>query len=99
MEDNAQTQGHDVVVVPVVVVHPEIHHVLTVCGFANENQRTHIINNEGFQSVVDFGLLDGEKDVLEMVKQPFGGSYRCGRSCVCGNYPGKETSGALLLGS
>ncbi len=29
---------------------------------------TQIINNEGFQSLVDFGVLDDDKDILEMVK-------------------------------
>jgi hypothetical protein len=29
---------------------------------------TQIVNNEGFKSLVDFGALDDDKDVLEMVK-------------------------------
>jgi hypothetical protein len=72
MEDITQAQGQDVAVVPVVVVHLDIHHVLTVCGFANKNQHTHIINNEDFQLVADFGLLDGEKDMFEMVRHLVG---------------------------
>jgi hypothetical protein len=40
--------------------------------FCKENQCTHIINNEGFQLVVDFGLLDGEKDMFEMVRHLVG---------------------------
>jgi hypothetical protein len=50
----------------VVVVHPDIHMVLAVCGFANVVDRMSIINNEGFQSIVDFGILE-DKDVFEMV--------------------------------
>jgi hypothetical protein len=50
-----------------VVVHPDIHMVLTVCGFANVADHTLIINNEGFQSIVGFGVLE-DKDVFEMVK-------------------------------
>jgi hypothetical protein len=48
------------VVVLVVVVHPDIHLVLAVCD-------TSIINNEGFQSIVDFGILE-DKDMFEMFK-------------------------------
>jgi hypothetical protein len=56
------------VVVPAVVVHPDIHAVLVICGYANVVDHTSIINNEGFQSIVDFGLLE-DKDVFEMVKR------------------------------
>jgi hypothetical protein len=55
------------VFVPAAVVHPDIHAVLTVCGFANVADHTSIINNEGFQLIVDFGVLE-DKDVFEMVK-------------------------------
>jgi hypothetical protein len=55
------------VFVPAVVVHPDIHEVLTVCGFVNVADHTSIINNEGFQLVADFGILE-DKDVFEMVK-------------------------------
>jgi hypothetical protein len=55
------------VVVPAVVAHPDIHAVLAVCGFANVMDYMSIINNEGFQSIVDFGILE-DKDVFEMVK-------------------------------
>jgi hypothetical protein len=46
------------VVAPVVVAHPDIHAVLAICGFANVVDRTLIINNEGFQSIADFGVLE-----------------------------------------
>jgi hypothetical protein len=36
------------VVTPAVVVHPDVHAVLAICGFANVVDRTSIINNEGF---------------------------------------------------
>jgi hypothetical protein len=56
------------VVVPAVVAHPDIHAVLAICGFANVMDRTSIINNEGFQSIADFGVLE-DKDVFKMVKR------------------------------
>jgi hypothetical protein len=49
------------------VAHPDIHAVLAICGFANVVDCTLIINNEGFQSIADFGILE-DKDVFEMVK-------------------------------
>jgi hypothetical protein len=55
------------VFVPAVVVHPDIHEVLTVSGFVNVADHTLIINNEGFQSIADFGILE-DKDVFEMMK-------------------------------
>jgi hypothetical protein len=55
------------VVVPAVVAHPDIHAVLAICGFSNVMDRTSIINNEGFQLIADFGILE-DKDVFEMVK-------------------------------
>jgi hypothetical protein len=55
------------VVVPAVVAHPDIHTVLAVCGFANVADCTSIINNEGFQLIADFGILE-DKDMFEMVK-------------------------------
>jgi hypothetical protein len=56
------------VVVLAVVVHPDIHAVLAICGFANVVDHTSIINKEGFQSIADFGVLQ-DKDVFEMVKR------------------------------
>jgi hypothetical protein len=55
------------VVAPVVMAHPDIHAVLAICGFANVMDHTLIINNEGFQLIVDFGILK-DKEVFEMVK-------------------------------
>jgi hypothetical protein len=55
------------VVVPAVVAHPDIHAVLVICGFANVMDHTSSINNEGFQSIADFGILE-DMDVFEMVK-------------------------------
>jgi hypothetical protein len=56
------------VVVPAVVTHPDIHAVLAICGFSNVMDRTSIINNEGFQLIADFGVLE-DKDVFEMVNR------------------------------
>jgi hypothetical protein len=56
------------VVAPAVVVHPDIHVVLAVCGFANVMDHTSIINNEDFQLNADVGILE-DKDVFEMVKR------------------------------
>jgi hypothetical protein len=55
------------VFVPAVVAHPDIHMVLAVCGFANVADCMSIINNEGFQLIADFGILE-DKDMFEMVK-------------------------------
>jgi hypothetical protein len=55
------------VVVPVVVAYPDIHGVLANCGFANVMDCMSIVNNEGFQSIVDFGVLE-DKDMFEVVK-------------------------------
>jgi hypothetical protein len=55
------------VVAPVVMVHPDIHAVLAICGFANVVDCMLIINSEGFQSIADFGILE-DKEVFEMVK-------------------------------
>jgi hypothetical protein len=50
------------------ILNTDIHAVLTVCCFTDVSSHTHIINNVGFQSLMDFGLLDSDKDVFEMVK-------------------------------
>jgi hypothetical protein len=55
------------VVVLVVVAHPDIHVVLAVCGFANVADHMSIINNEAFQLIVDFGILE-DKDMFGMLK-------------------------------
>ena len=54
-------------VVLAVVPNADIHAVLTICSIATKVHRTSIIVNEGFMSLVDFGLLS-EKDVYVMVK-------------------------------
>jgi hypothetical protein len=82
------------VVVPAVVAHPDIHAVLATCGFANVMDHMSIINNEGFQSIVHFGILE-DKDVFEMVKRL--GSH--GRSCKRWSDSGKEIASSLLLGT
>jgi hypothetical protein len=41
---------------------------LAICGFANVVDHMCIINNEGFQLIADFGVLE-DKDVFEMVKR------------------------------
>ncbi len=51
------------VVVPVVVVNPDIHMILAVCCFANVTDCMSIINNEGFQLIVDFGILEDKECV------------------------------------
>ncbi len=61
----------DVVNPPVVEVpipNADIHGLLTVSGFTEIGTCIWIINNEGFQSLLDFGVLDDDKDMLEMVK-------------------------------
>jgi hypothetical protein len=55
------------VVALAVVAHPDIHAVLAICGFANVVDCTLIINNEGFQSIADFGILE-DNDVFEMAE-------------------------------
>jgi hypothetical protein len=55
------------VVAPAVVAHPDIHAVLAIFGFTNVMDCMSIINNEGFQLIADFGILE-DKDVFEMVK-------------------------------
>jgi hypothetical protein len=50
-----------------LILNADIHAVLTVCGFMDVGTHTWIINNEGFQSLMDFGVLDDDKDVLEML--------------------------------
>jgi hypothetical protein len=76
----------------------DIHVVLTVCGFMDVGTSTQIINNEGSQSLMDFGELDDVKDACVGNGKAFGKLYGDGRLCVCGNHSAKETSGSLLLG-
>jgi hypothetical protein len=65
------------VVVLLVVAHPDIHMVLTVCGFANVVDHMLINNNEGFQLIADFGILE-YKDVFEMVMHLVGHTVAAG---------------------
>jgi hypothetical protein len=78
-------------------IHSKIVMFSTVCGFANVADCTSIINNEGFQSTVDFGILE-DKDMFEMVKCLGGHSYNCGRSCKHWSNSGEEIASSLLLG-
>jgi hypothetical protein len=55
-------------VVAALIPNADIHAVLTVCGFMDVATCTRIINNEGFQSLADFGVLHDDKNVLEMAK-------------------------------
>ena len=60
----------------------DIHAALTVCSFNDAGIHNRTINNEGFQSLADFGILDSDKDVLEMVKH-LGSRTEAARSCFC----------------
>jgi hypothetical protein len=66
------------VVALAVVAHPDIHAVLAICGFANVMDCTLIINNEDFQLIADFGILE-DKDMFEMVKRLGNGTVAAGR--------------------
>jgi hypothetical protein len=56
-----------------------------------------IINNEGFQSIADFGVLE-DKDVFEMVKCLGGHTVAAGCVNVFSN-SGEEIACSLLLGT
>ena len=47
----------------------EVHLVLDQCGIHTQQVRNRIINNEGFGSLEDIGLLEGDSDVTEMAKR------------------------------
>ena len=47
----------------------EIHDVLQVCGISECVACTRLIDNEGFNSREDFGVMDGDTDMLEMAKR------------------------------
>jgi hypothetical protein len=76
------------------VAHPDIHAVLTVCGFGNVVDHMSSINNEVFQSIADFGILE-DKDVFEMVKS------LGGHMVVAGSWSNssEEVASSLLLGT
>jgi hypothetical protein len=66
-------------VVPVVVPNVDIHAVLLICSIATEVHCTSIIVNEGFTSLINFGLLS-KKDVYEMVTRM--GSCTAAAGCI-----------------
>jgi hypothetical protein len=68
-------------VVPAVVPNADIHAVLAICSIATKAHRTSIIDNEGFTSLADFGLLS-KKDVYEMVKRMGSRTAAAGRVYV-----------------
>jgi len=47
----------------------ELRDVLETCGVAVAADRNTIINREGFTSIADLGILDGDSDVTEMAKR------------------------------
>ena len=55
-------------VVETLIPNVDIHAVMTAFGFMDVSTCTWIIINESFQSLPDFGVLDDDKDMLEMVK-------------------------------
>ena len=44
----------------------EIHYVLQFWGIPERVACTRLIDNEGFNSLKDFGVMDGDKDVQDM---------------------------------
>ena len=47
----------------------EVDAVLDVCGIGDAVQRLRIVQNEGFGTLADFGLMDGDHDVVDMAKR------------------------------
>ena len=47
----------------------DIQMVLTVCGIGPQATLTLIMDNEGFIDLADLGVMEGDKDVLEMAKR------------------------------
>jgi len=47
----------------------ELHDVLETCGVAGAADQNTIINREGFTSIADLSILDGDSDVTEMAKR------------------------------
>ena len=45
-----------------------LQNVLETCDIAPAVTHTHLINNKGLTSIANLGLLDGDNDMLEMVK-------------------------------
>jgi hypothetical protein len=50
----------------------ELNMVFEICGIVDAGTCTNIINQEGFTSLVDLGVLETDMDVLEMAKTVFG---------------------------
>ena len=49
-------------------VNLDIQAVLTVCGI-DQPDSARIMNNEGFNDLEDLGVMEGDKDVIEMAKR------------------------------
>ena len=47
----------------------DVHAVLTVCGITNPQERQRVIQNEGFHTIADIGMMDGDSDVVDMAKR------------------------------
>ena len=43
--------------------------VLAICGVHDPVTRGNIIAREGFQTLEDLGIMEGDKDVIEMAKR------------------------------
>ena len=46
----------------------DIQDVLTVCGIGQQDS-ARIMNSEGFNNLEDLGVMEGDKDVVEMAKR------------------------------
>lgn len=57
----------------------EIQETLTVCGIGPQAVRDQMIENEGFLSLADLGVMEGDKDVLEMSKRMASRTVQDGR--------------------
>ena len=52
-----------------VAAQAEVHAVLTVCGIISPQDRQRIVMNEGFNTLEDFAVMDGDQDVVDMAKR------------------------------
>ena len=50
------------------VIDPDVAEVFDVCGIEDADAER-IAENEGFESLIDLGVMEGDKDVLEMAKR------------------------------
>ena len=48
---------------------PIVHLVFKVCGIVDAAMRTNIINQEGFATIEDLGILETDMDVSNMAKR------------------------------